>query len=212
MPHSIESLFLGWVFAIYETIGWVGVGLLMFVESTGVPFPSELIMPVAGWVLISAQGKGLGWVFLLGLMGGIGNLGGSLLTYWVARMWGRDWLERYGKYVLVRSTDIDRCEEWFSRYGEFAVCFGRMLPLFRTFISIPAGVGRMNLLKFTVYTFVGGLGWCFALALVGFVMGENWESIRSLMRPFEIPIGIGLLILVIWLVLKRVSQLRADKF
>ena len=87
-----------------------------------------------------------------------------------------------------------------------------MLPLFRTFISIPAGVARMNWLKFTVYTFVGGLGWCFALALVGFVMGENWESIRSLMRPFEIPIGIGLLILVIWLVLKRVRQLRADNF
>ena len=212
MPHSIESLFLGWVFAIYETIGWVGVGLLMFVESTGVPFPSELIMPVAGWVLISAQGKGLGWVLLAGLIGGIGNLGGSLLTYLVARIWGRDWLVRYGKYVLVKPTDIGRCEEWFSRYGEFAVCFGRMLPLFRTFISIPAGVARMNLLKFTVYTFVGGFGWCFALALVGFVMGENWESIRSLMRPFEIPIGIGLLILVIWLVLKRVRQLRADKF
>ena len=101
MPHSIESLFLGWVFAIYETIGWGGVGLLMVVESTGVPFPSELIMPVAGWVLISAQGKGLGWVFLLALMGGIGNLGGSLLTYWVARVWGRDWLVRYGKYFLV---------------------------------------------------------------------------------------------------------------
>ena len=212
MPHSIESLFLGWVFAIYETIGWVGVGLLMVVESTGLPFPSELIMPVAGWVLISAQGKGLGWVLLAGLIGGIGNLGGSLLTYFVARVWGRDWLVRYGKYVLVKATDIDKCEEWFSKYGECAVCFGRMLPLFRTFISIPAGVARMNLLKFTVYTFVGGFGWCLALALVGFVMGENWESIRSLMRPFELPIVIGLVILVIWLVLNRVRQLRADKF
>ena len=210
MPHSIESLFLGWVFAIYETIGWVGVGLLMVVESTGVPFPSELIMPVAGWVLISAQGKGLLWVFFAAFIGGIGNLGGSLLTYWVARVWGRDWLLRYGKYFLVKTTDIDRCEEWFLKYGEVAVCFGRMLPLFRTFISIPAGVAKMNLLKFTVYTFLGGLGWCFALALVGFMMGENWESIRDLMRPFEIPIGIGLLILVIWLVLKRLRQLRAD--
>jgi membrane protein DedA with SNARE-associated domain len=144
------------------------------------------------------------------LIGGIGNLGGSLLTYWVARVWGRDWLLRYGKYILVKATDIDKCEEWFSKYGEVSVCLGRMLPLFRTFISIPAGVAKMNLLKFTVYTFLGGLGWCFALALLGFVMGENWKSIRDVMRPFEIPIGIGLLILVIWLVLKRLRQLRAD--
>jgi membrane protein DedA with SNARE-associated domain len=211
MPHSIESLFLGWVFAIYETIGWVGVGLLMVLESTGVPFPSELVMPVAGWVLVSAQGKGLWWVLVAGVIGGAGNLGGSLLTYWVARMWGRDWLLKYGKFILVKNSDIDRCDVWFSKYGEFAVCFGRMLPLFRTFISIPAGVAKMNLFKFTVYTFVGGLGWCFALALLGFVMGENWEEIRGLMRPFEIPIGIGLLVILIWMVLKRLRQVRTEK-
>ena len=209
MPHSIESWFLGWVFAVYETIGWFGVALLMVLESTGIPFPSELIMPIAGWVLISAQGKGLWWVLFAGCVGGIGNLGGSLVTYWVARRWGRVWLQRYGKYLLIRSADIDRCEEWFSKYGEVAVCLGRMLPLFRTFISIPAGVARMNLLRFTLYTFVGGFGWCFALALVGFFMGENWETVRGVMRPFEIPIIGGVLLIGIWVALRRIKQGRA---
>jgi len=212
MPQSIESLFLGWVFIVYETIGWVGVCLLMVLESTGIPFPSELIMPVAGWVLVSAQGKGFLWVLMGGVIGGTGNLVGSLLAYWVARVWGREWLVKYGRFVLVKHTDIDRCEQWFAKYGEVAVCLGRMVPLFRTFISIPAGVARMNLLKFSVYTFVGGFAWCFALAFAGFLMGENWEAIRGLMRPFEVPIGCLLLILLIWLAVKRVRELRADKF
>ena len=211
MPHSIESLFLDWVFVSYETIGWGGVCVLMVLESTGIPFPSELIMPVAGWVLVAAQDKGHIWVWWAGLVGAVGNLGGSLLTYWVCRRWGRHMLVRYGKYVLITEQDIVRCELWFAKYGEPAVCFGRVIPLFRTFISIPAGIVGMNLGKFALYTFFGGLPWCLGLAYAGFILGENWELLRGTMRPLEFPIAIGFSLLVAWFLIRRINQVRSQK-
>ena len=183
----------------------------MVVESTGVPLPSEFIMPVAGWVLVSAQGKGHMWVWWAGMVGGVGNLMGSLLTYGICRKWGRDGLLRYGKYVLITEQEINRCEVWFEKYGELAVLLGRMVPLFRTFISIPAGVVRMNVAKFSVYTFCGGFFWCLGLAYTGFFLGENWELLRERMRPFELPILIAFLGLITWFIVKRIRQVSSGK-
>ena len=180
-------------------------------ESTGVPLPSELIMPVAGWVVVAAQGKGHMWVWWAGLVGGDGKIMGSLMTYWICRKWGRDGLIRYGKYVLITEQEINRCEVWFEKYGELAVLLGRMLPLFRTFISIPAGVVRMNVAKFSVYTFCGGFFWCLGLAYTGFVLGENWELLRERMRPFELPILIVFLGLITWFIVRRMRQVGSRK-
>ena len=183
----------------------------MVVESTGIPLPSELIMPVAGWVLVSAQGKGHMWVWWAGMVGGVGNLIGSLLTYWICSQWGRDGLLRYGKYVLITEQEIKRCEVWFEKYGELAVLLGRMVPLLRTFISIPAGVVRMNVGKFSVYTFCGGFFWCLGLAYMGFFLGENWEIVLERMKPFELPIMIVFVSLIICFMVNRIRQVSSQK-
>ncbi len=209
--HEIEAVFLLVITQVYDTIGWGGVVFLMAVESAGIPFPSELIMPLAGWLLVDAKGGGWAMLLLAGFYGALGNLLGSWAAYWVSLKGGRSLLLKYGKYVLLTKEEIDRTEVWFSRYGEWAVFFGRLVPVVRTFISIPAGIARMNFWKFSVYTFAGSFPWSLGLAYGGFLLGENWESMRAVMRPFDFPI-LGLIILAgVWFVVKRINAIRAQQ-
>ncbi len=209
--HEIEAVFLLVITQVYDTMGWGGVVFLMAVESAGIPFPSELIMPLAGWLLVEAKGGGWEMLLLAGFYGALGNLLGSWAAYWVSLKGGRPLLLKYGKYVLLTRDEIDRTEAWFARYGEWAVFFGRLLPVVRTFISIPAGIARMNFWKFSVYTFAGSFPWSLGLAYGGFLLGENWESMRAVMRPFDFPI-LGLIILAgVWFVVKRMKAIRAQQ-
>ncbi|PKB82007.1 MAG: hypothetical protein BZY88_05325 [SAR202 cluster bacterium Io17-Chloro-G9] len=207
---GIESALLDIITKVYDAIGWPGVVFLMAVESASIPFPSELIMPLAGWLLIEDKGGSAWLVLLAGFYGALGNLLGSWVAYFVSRTWGRALLHRYGKYVLITRDEVDKAEEWFGKYGEWAVFFSRLMPVVRTFISVPAGIARMNLWKFSLYTFIGSFPWSVGLAYGGFLLGENWEDLRSVMRPFDIPILVVLAAAAGWFFLRRIRTIRAQ--
>lgn len=185
---GLERAVLEWVRQVYEVMGWPGVVLLMAVESACVPLPSELIMPLSGWMLVQDRGLGPAYTALAGFYGALGNLLGSLLAYWAGRWGGRPFLERYGRYLLVTRRDLGRADRWFHRYGSATVFLSRLLPGVRTFISLPAGISRMGLRRFSAYTFLGSFPWSWGLAYGGYLLGENWERVREVMRPFDLPV------------------------
>jgi membrane protein DedA with SNARE-associated domain len=176
----------------------------MAIESACIPLPSEIIMPLAGWFLVDDRGLGAQWLLLAAFCGALGNLLGSLAAYGVGAWGGRPFLLRYGRYVLISRHEVEQAERWFARYGDRAVFISRVLPVVRTFISLPAGVARMNLRRFIILTFVGSFPWSLGLAWAGFLLGENWERIREWMRPADIPILIILAALVAWYIYRRV--------
>ncbi len=208
---ALEHSVLEFIRQVYETLGWPGVVLMMAIESAAIPLPSELIMPLGGWMLIQAKGLGMAHVLLAGLYGAIGNLLGSWVAYAVAAWGGRPLLERYGRYVLISPHDLDRADRWFAKYGTWAVFFSRLLPVVRTFISVPAGIARMNLLKFSILTVVGSFPWSLGLAYGGYLLGARWESLRSAMRPFDIPIIVVILLLIAIYVWRHVRAMRRDR-
>ena len=168
---GIEGWFLDIITKVYDAMGWPGVVFLMGVESAAIPFPSELIMPLAGWLLIEAKGDSAWMLAMAGFYGALGNLLGSWVAYWISYKGGRPLLMKYGKYVLVTQREVDQAEAWFQKYGELAVFASRMLPVVRTFISVPAGLARMNFRKFSFYTFVGSYPLSLGLAYGGFRLG-----------------------------------------
>ena len=168
----------------------------MAIESAAIPLPSEIIMPLAGWVLVKDRGLGEVWLLLAAFCGALGNTLGSVAAYYVGAWGGRPLVQRYGRYVLVSHHDLDIADRWFARWGNWAVFFSRLLPVVRTFISVPAGVARMPIGRFIAYSFAGSFPWSLGLAWAGYVLGENWERIREWMRPADIPILIGVLALV----------------
>lgn len=170
----------------------------MALESANIPIPSEVIMPLSGWLLVREVGWGWGGVVLAGFYGGLGCTLGSLASYALGAWGGRPLLERYGKYVLVTRRDLERGDRWFRRYGDLAVFVARLLPVVRTFVSLPAGISRVPLPRFILYTFAGSFIWSLGLAWGGYYLGANWERLRAAMRPFDLPVAAALLLLVAW--------------
>ena len=207
---GIEGWFLDIITKVYDAMGWPGVVFLMGVESAAIPFPSELIMPLAGWLLIEAKGDSAWMLAMAGFYGALGNLLGSWVAYWISYKGGRPLLMKYGKYVLVTQREVDQAEAWFQKYGELAVFASRMLPVVRTFISVPAGLARMNFWKFSFYTFVGSYPWSLGLAYGGFKLGENWENLRAVMRPFDFPIAGIIAVAVAWFIYRRIKVIRSE--
>jgi membrane protein DedA with SNARE-associated domain len=160
----------------------------MAIESACIPLPSEIIMPFSGYLVTTGQFTMLG----VTVAGAVGNLLGSIIAYYAGVWGGRPFVERYGAYVLLSRRDLDTADRWFARYGEAAVFFSRLLPVVRTFISLPAGIARMNFARFVIFTFIGALPWCYALAYVGVVMGERWDQLRQYFHQFDIVIGLCL--------------------
>ena len=206
----IENWFLDIITRVYDAMGWPGVVFLMGIESAAIPFPSELIMPLAGWLLIEAKGDSAWMLLMAAFYGALGNLLGSWVAYGISYKGGRPLLKKYGKYVLVTQNEVDRAEEWFQKYGEIAVFASRMLPVVRTFISIPAGIARMNIWKFSFYTFVGSYPWSLGLAYGGYKLGENWEDLRRVMRPFDFPIAGIIIVVVVWFIYHRIKVIRNE--
>ena len=198
----------GWI----VEYGYLGVFVLMLLESACVPIPSEVTM-LFGGALASAGFAGTGQeldLLLVVLAGTAGNLVGSWVAYAAGAMGGRPLLERFGRYLLVRPHEVDRAHEWFERHGDAAVFFGRLLPVIRTFISLPAGIARMNLAKFTVYTVLGCLPFVFVIAWLGYRAGDNWEKVEHAIQPFSWLIaGVVLLVGIVY-VLRRWRTVRAE--
>lgn len=205
---GIEDVVLRFVQSVYDTVGWAGVVIMMAIESAAIPLPSEVVMPLAGWLLIESKGDPWYLTLLAALFGAIGNLIGSVIAYWIGAYGGRPLVERYGRFILISHHDLDIADRWFARYGEAAVFFSRLLPVVRTFISVPAGIARMPFWRFCIFTFLGAFIWSWGLAFAGYKLGENWEEVRAVMRPFDIPIILILLALVGWFVYRHVRRAR----
>lgn len=205
---GIEQTLLNFITATYNLLQWPGVVALMAIESALIPLPSELIMPLAGWLLIKDMSRPVSYIFAAGAYGALGNTIGSLITYAVGIWAGRPLLDRYGRYILLSRRDLDMTERWFRRSGSWTVFVSRLLPVVRTYISLPAGIARMNLVRFVVYTFTGSFIWSTALAFGGYQLGEHWEEIRSAMRPFDPVIIAVIVILVLLYVYRHVRHAR----
>jgi len=169
-----------------STSGYLGIVILMGIESACIPLPSEIIMPFSGYLVFRGDFE----LYRTGLAGAFGCVVGSVPAYYLGLYGGRPLVEKYGKYVLISHRDLDLADRWFERYGDWAIFFSRLLPVVRTFISFPAGVARMNFPRFVIYTFVGSFPWCLGLSYVGMKLGENWDTLGVYFHRFDIVIGI----------------------
>lgn len=193
--------------------GYVAVFVLMLLESACIPIPSEVIMLFGGALaggLLSAGGHAHVGLVGIGLAGAVGNLAGALVAYAVGRAGGRPLLERYGRYLLISSDHLDRTEAFFARRGDLAVLIGRVLPVVRTFVSLPAGVAEMPLVRFSIYTLVGSLPWTFALAAVGYSVAANWDSVASGFTYASIAVALVVIAAIGWWVVRRLRERRSD--
>ena len=206
--EALEHQLVAFLDRLLNTIGWGGVVTIMALESANIPIPSEVTMPLAGWMLTHTIWQA---AWQGGLFGALGCTLGSVLSYALGAFGGRPLLEKYGKYILVKEEDLTKADQWFARWGDWAAFISRLLPIVRTFISFPAGVVRMNFARFTVFTFVGSFIWCSALAIGGRIFGENWEQLRAIMRPFDIPIAIIILAGLSWYIYRHVAKRKSDE-
>jgi membrane protein DedA with SNARE-associated domain len=190
--HNALGGLVGWIVSIISQGGYGGVALLMAIESACLPLPSEVIMPFAGYLVSIGRFN----LVLVATAGAIGCNIGSAIAYEVGARGGRPFVQRWGRYILLDHHELDMVDRLFQRHGSITVLIGRLLPVIRTFIALPAGIARMNRLRFHLYTFVGSWPWCFALAWVGEKLGSHWDSspaLRSTMHGFD---GIVLLLLL----------------
>jgi membrane protein DedA with SNARE-associated domain len=194
--EALEYAIIDFIRGLYQSIGWAGVVVAMAIESACIPLPSEVIMPLAGWMLVKEAGLDVYHLLWAGFYGAAGCTLGSAVAYWMGALGGRPLLLRYGRYILISQHHIATADRWFERWGEATAFFSRLVPVVRTFISLPAGVSRMHFGKFLVYSFLGSFPWSLGLAYAGFLAGEHWETVRRAMRPLDIPIGIVILLAV----------------
>jgi membrane protein DedA with SNARE-associated domain len=207
MIAKIITILSTFIVATISKLGYAGVILLMAIESACIPLPSEIIMPFSGY-LVSTGELNLWWV---AVAGAVGCVLGSLVAYWVGMYGGRPFIERYGRYILLSRHDLDIADRWFAKYGEIIVFVSRLLPAIRTFIAFPAGVARMNLSRFVIYTFAGSLPWCLGLAYVGQKLGEQWDkddTLKTWFHRFDFLIGIAGLLFITWWVWRHIKHSR----
>jgi membrane protein DedA with SNARE-associated domain len=186
-------VFISWVIS---SGGYIGVMILMGIESACIPLPSELIMPFAGYLVFKGQFN-LYWVATAGAIGC--NLG-SVLAYEVGYFGGRPLVEKYGRYILLNKHDLDLTDHLFHKYGEITIFIGRLLPVVRTFIALPAGIARMPRFRFHLYTFLGSWPWCLGLAYAGMKLAENWRYLGKYFHQFDLVIGVIILAGITWFV------------
>ena len=211
MPQGLENQIVSTLTSIIQNLGWLGILVIMALESANIPIPSEVTMPLAGWLLVEARGgTAIQAILVGGLLGALGCLIGSVINYGIGAYGGRPFVERYGKYILISHKDIARADKWFARWGDWASFISRLLPVVRTFISFPAGMVRVNFWRFVVFTFLGSFIWCAILSYAGFVAGEHWEEIRRVMRPFDYPIIAIVLIGLAYYIYRHIRHARAD--
>jgi membrane protein DedA with SNARE-associated domain len=196
--EAVDQFVLPFIDSLYGRFGYVGVVIAMAIESAAIPIPSELILPFAGWSVsrgVIEPLTGSQWTYWGAVIAGVvGNTAGSLVSYAVGAFGGRPLLERYGRYVLISPHDLETADRWFTRWGDLTVLFSRMLPIVRTFISVPAGIARMPLWRFLLFSIVGAVPWVMLLVWAGMVLGANWQDLKHQLRGLDYVV-IGLIIL-----------------
>jgi len=193
---GLLDLLVSIILNVISTTGYWGVFFLMLLESAVMPVPSEIIMPFAGYLVWLGK-LDLTWVVAAGT---VGNLTGSWLAYVVGYYVGRPAIVRYGRFVLLKESHLELAEKWFKKYGDKAIFFSRLLPVVRTVISLPAGIGKMNFKKFSVYTILGSAPWVFAWAYIGVVLGEKWEMLEGYMQWVKVAVVLVLIVVAVWFV------------
>ncbi|MGQ9674881.1 MAG: DedA family protein [Chloroflexota bacterium] len=202
MLAALEQYIIPFLENLYAHMGYLGVLVAMAIESACIPLPSEIVLPMAGWMV--ARGEFDLW--LVTLAGTLGCTVGSVVAYAVGAFGGRPILNKYGKYVLISTEDLDRADRWFTKYGDATVFFSRLLPVVRTFISFPAGVARMPFIKFVVYSTLGSFPWSLALVYAGKVLGDNWAQVRSVLHNLDYLIVAVIIALIVFFVYRRVRK------
>jgi membrane protein DedA with SNARE-associated domain len=195
---------LEWITNTVNSLGYVGIALLMLLENILPPIPSELIMPLAGFSVTRGE---LSFVYVV-IAGVIGSVLGALPWYYLGKLWGLQRIERladrYGKWITLSSQDVRKAKQWFDRRGKEAACFSRVIPGVRTYISVPAGISRMPLLLFLFYSTIGTTVWVGFLTYAGYLLGENYSKIKQFLAPISAVILVILIMLcVVWVVRRK---------
>ncbi|MDA8364555.1 MAG: DedA family protein [Gammaproteobacteria bacterium] len=204
MIAKIIALLAALVVGTISRLGYTGIVFLMALESACIPLPSEITMPFAGYL------ASIGTMNLWGvaLAGTIGCQIGSLAAYYLGALGGRPLVERYGRYVLFSNHDLEIADRWFRRHGDITVFLARLLPVIRTFIALPAGISRMEIWRFNLYTFVGSFIWSLGLAWIGMKLGTHWDTLGPYFHRSETLIGATLILAALWYLYRHLKNLR----
>ena len=207
MISQLEQVILSTIQSAFDFLGWAGVAGLLVIEGATGAMPGEVILALAGWMLLAAEGKPVSGILAGGLFAALGSLIGASTTYWFARLGGPYMANRITGWLRISPRHMTRAEDLFQRWGALFALFGRLIPGVRTFIAIPAGVARMDFPKFAFYTFVGAYVWCTAVIGFGYYMGQEWWRIReilALLTPWLIISGVvGVGVLLVWTLYRR---------
>ncbi|HEX7324374.1 MAG TPA: DedA family protein [Rhodanobacteraceae bacterium] len=194
------------VIAVISHLRYAGIVLLLAIESACIPLPSEVVLPFSGYLVY----RGTLNLWLVAVAGAVGCVIGSWIAYGVGAWGGRPLVERYGKYLLISKHDLDLADRWFRNRGEVTIFVGRLLPVVRTFIAFPAGVARMPLWRFTLYTFLGSLVYCWFLAWIGVRLGEHWDTLGAYFHRFDTAIAAAFVLFCAWYVWRHIRNLRRE--
>jgi membrane protein DedA with SNARE-associated domain len=205
MLDKIVSGLSAFILATILTLGYGGVVLMMAIESACIPLPSEVIMPFSGFLVATGRFN----LQMVAIMGALGCLLGSYVAYYVGANGGRRFIERYGRYLLIAPHELETADRFFERWGSLAVFLARLLPVVRTFIAFPAGVSRMKLLPFSIYTLLGSYIWCLVLAYAGMKLGEHWKDLAPYFHRFDALIAILLVAGAAALLYNRLKSIRS---
>ena len=207
MSEKVLALLVEFVTRVISAGGYAGIAALMAVNSSGIPLPSELIMPFSGYLVYLGRFN----LFMVAIAGMVGCNIGSAIGYWIGAKGGRPFVERYGKWILMNHHDLDRMASFFAKYGSIAVLLARMMPVVQTFISIPAGIARMPRLRFHIYTSLGSLTWYICLAYAGMKLGERWHTdprFEQIFHRFHLVVEIALVAALAWFVWSHLNRAR----
>ena len=193
--EQVSQAFLSFI----DSWGYFAVAVLMAMENACIPVPSELILGFAGY-LVSAERMTFTGATIAGMIGG---MAGSIFAYVVGATGGRKFVDKYGKYFFIKKSHVDLAQNWFDKYGIRAVFFSRMLPVIRTFISLPAGFARVNFKQFLFYTFAGSLPWTALIIWAGWMLGDNWEYLLEIGHEFSLAFIMVSVIIIAWLYFKH---------
>jgi membrane protein DedA with SNARE-associated domain len=202
MIYQIMEFLSAFCIDVISTIGYPGIFFLMVLESMVVPIPSELVMPFAGFLISRGD---FSFLFVI-VASSLGSIVGSLISYYMGKYGGNRLVMRYGKYLLLDAADLLKTEEWFNKRGEYTIFISRFIPVVRHLISIPAGIGNMNLKRFIIFTITGASLWNFTLTYAGYLLGKNWGKIEQYTEPFSIAVAVLLLLGLIFTIYRHIRH------
>jgi len=205
MPGGLTEAIKTWAEHIIGTMGYPGIGLLTALGNANIPIPSEAVLPVGGL----AAAKGTMNLHTVAWVGTLGSIIGSVVSYWVGALLGVDFLRKYGKYVLMKTSEIDVAERWFDKHGLAVTLWGRFVPLVRSFVSLPAGMVRANFGVFLLYSFLGSLPWCYLWTWLGFKVGENWSSVEKYTKILDALVVLAIVLLLAKFIWSRFKKKEA---